>query len=114
MPSRVCQTIWHALLLALLLLLTSNYLFTRYKCCTRPTSVNSFNFNLFSRYLRLSVPEDLEYEDASSTHRHARAHECPEPNCRAALLELLSDTQDTEYPIFREGQEGVSTVTLGA
>ncbi|XP_047739657.1 uncharacterized protein LOC108665674 isoform X2 [Hyalella azteca] len=66
-----------------------------------------------NKYLRLSVPEDLEYEDASSSHRHARAQACPEPDCRAALLELLSDTQDAEYPIFREGQEGVSTVTLG-
>lgn len=51
----------------------------------------------------------------SSNHRHTRAHSCCPPTTRAALLALLSDTEDATYPFFREGGDPdfVKTVTLG-
>ncbi|KAF2353623.1 Peptidase C45 [Trinorchestia longiramus] len=66
-----------------------------------------------NKYLRLAVEEDKEFEDASSTHRQQRAQCCKDPDSKITLLELLSDTQDKEYPIFREGQDDIYTVTVG-
>ncbi|XP_076040741.1 C45 family peptidase tan [Oratosquilla oratoria] len=68
-----------------------------------------------NKYLRLQIPEDEGLCMASSEHRHARAGDCCPPETRTALLALLSDTHDTEYPFFREGGDPdfVKTVTLG-
>ena len=67
----------------------------------------------WNRYLRIKVPEDEEFEEASSSARLARAKEVGSIDCRTSLLNLLSDTKNKELPFFREGQEGVTTVTLG-
>ncbi|XP_037777999.1 uncharacterized protein LOC119574678 [Penaeus monodon] len=68
-----------------------------------------------NKYLRLEVPEDEGLCMESSNHRHTRAHSCCPPTTRAALLALLSDTEDATYPFFREGGDPdfVKTVTLG-
>ncbi|XP_047468432.1 uncharacterized protein LOC125024676 [Penaeus chinensis] len=68
-----------------------------------------------NKYLRLEVPEDEGLCMESSNHRHTRAHSCCPPTTRAALLALLSDTEDATYPFFREGGDPdfVKTITLG-
>jgi len=72
------------------------------------------NFIHTNKYLRLKVEEDTEYEENSSQHRLTRAAECPAPNCKQSLLNILSDDNDKEYPFFRHKDEsGVTTVTLG-
>ncbi|XP_071518888.1 beta-alanyl-dopamine/carcinine hydrolase [Panulirus ornatus] len=68
-----------------------------------------------NKYLRLAIPEANGLCMESSNHRHARANDCCPPETRAALLALLSDTNDTVYPFFREGGDPdfVKTVALG-
>jgi hypothetical protein len=68
------------------------------------------------QYLRLNVSQ---FADNSSTHRLARVKEMPTPvnvtgamgsegwmrvsRCCAGILNILGDTEDVEYPIYRDG-----------
>lgn len=66
------------------------------------------------RYQRLKIPEDEEIEGESSAEREERAKQRPPPDCKSALLELLSDTLCDKNPFFREyNHDKVFTVTLG-
>ncbi|XP_063863525.1 beta-alanyl-dopamine/carcinine hydrolase-like isoform X2 [Scylla paramamosain] len=69
-----------------------------------------------NKYLRLT---NITEEDGkcmeSSNLRHARASQFPAPKNCHDLLELLSDTEDSTFPFFREGSEKdpAKTVALG-
>jgi len=69
-----------------------------------------------NKYLRLTdIVEDAGLCMESSNHRHTRAGALCSPDSVNALLSILSDTDDKEYPFFREGglPDFVKTVTLG-
>ena len=69
---------------------------------------------MYCRFLRLSTIQD-DRMVVSSSHRHARANQFPNPKNRHDLLELLSDTEDPVHPFFREGsaKDIGKTVALG-
>ena len=69
----------------------------------------------FLRYLRLEIPEDLEIEGMSSTKRLSRVNKCMPPENRENIISLMSNTQDKDYPFFRDGCEPdpIYTVTVG-
>jgi hypothetical protein len=54
----------------------------------------------FNQYLLLDVPR---YPDASSDARLARARQLPPPTSRAAAYNILGDTANSAYPIYRNG-----------
>jgi len=53
----------------------------------------------FNMYRRLKVPQ---YTDNSSVHREARANQMGPPTDMYDILQILGDTQDPQYPIFRD------------
>ena len=69
------------------------------------------------RFLRLThIPEEDGLCKISSDHRHARAAQLSSPENREDLVTLLSDTQDSEHPFFRDSsaeEEIVKTVAVG-
>jgi hypothetical protein len=61
-------------------------------------------------YLRAPVPQNV---DDSSVHRLARALQLPVSVNAASACQLLGDTTDTDYPIYRDGagpDGGVATL----
>ena len=54
--------------------------------------------SFLARYLHLNVSQ---FSDPSSIHRMARVKELPAPDDPEMVLDILGDTQDKDYPIFR-------------
>eukprot|EP00762_Andalucia_godoyi_P000789 ANDGO_03900.mRNA.1 hypothetical protein NAEGRDRAFT_82752 len=74
---------------------------------TKCTGDAVFHFNMY-----LYNKEIAQYDDPSSIHRLARALQFSPPKTEYDMLNILSDTQDSEYPIFRSSKtpDTVSTV----
>eukprot|EP00897_Mesotaenium_endlicherianum_P010318 jgi/Mesen1/9314/ME000060S08752 len=62
-------------------------------------------------YLRLHLQQKV---NESSLHRQQRASELPPPYSAAAMLQVLGDDKDEEFPIYMRGreQDGPQTVTV--
>ena len=67
---------------------------------------------LSDRYLHLSVDQ---FSDPSSIHRLARVKALPVPTTPENVLDILGDTQDKDYPIFRTdtASDHVDTLCTG-
>lgn len=66
-----------------------------------------------NRYLHLTgIPEKSGPPQASSEHREVRASQFPAPKKLADLLEVLSDTKDPVFPIFKEKPQVTPSSTL--
>lgn len=63
-----------------------------------PTDPRMAHFNL---YQRISVPE---HKDPSSVHRKNRYDEFLPVKSKVDMLNILGDTKDTEYPIYRNAK----------
>ncbi|XP_070578281.1 beta-alanyl-dopamine/carcinine hydrolase-like isoform X2 [Ptychodera flava] len=64
-------------------------------------------------YQRLKVDH---FEDESSLHRSARFQEIPHPKNLKDMLDMISDTNHPEYPIYRSGAapDPYATACIGA
>ena len=67
---------------------------------------------LSDRYLHLELDQ---FSDPSSIHRLARVKELPVPSTPEQVLDVLGDTQDKDYPIFRTdtASDHVDTLCTG-
>lgn len=61
--------------------------------------VTNYSYH-FNQYLRLNVSH---FEDPSSDHRLARVQQLPTPQTPQQVLDILGDTADKAYPIYRTG-----------
>eukprot|EP00931_Biecheleriopsis_adriatica_P073154 TRINITY_DN47499_c0_g1_i1.p1 TRINITY_DN47499_c0_g1~~TRINITY_DN47499_c0_g1_i1.p1 ORF type:complete len:392 (+),score=73.41 TRINITY_DN47499_c0_g1_i1:29-1177(+) len=67
------------------------------------------NYSHFNMYKSL-LPGELDPQEASTLHRQARADALPAPRDRRAVMAILSDAEDREYPIYRD--ETLATLVL--
>ncbi|XP_035686378.1 uncharacterized protein LOC118422742 [Branchiostoma floridae] len=67
-----------------------------------------FHFNMYDK-LNGTVPQ---YEDPSTEHRKARAAQMASPYDLKNIVDILGDTQDPDYPIYRtpNNKDGAETV----
>jgi hypothetical protein len=66
-----------------------------------------FHFNMYMYSQNVD-----QYLDESSVHRWARAKQLPIPHDAQSIVEILGDTEDSEYPIFRNeaGSDEAATI----
>jgi len=64
------------------------------------TVKNGFYYH-FNMYRDLAVKQHV---DNSSIHRLARAQEMKAPTDQSGIIQILGDTQDPSYPIFRDSK----------
>eukprot|EP00425_Heterocapsa_triquetra_P012753 CAMPEP_0195146374 /NCGR_PEP_ID=MMETSP0448-20130528/171547_1 /TAXON_ID=66468 /ORGANISM="Heterocapsa triquestra, Strain CCMP 448" /LENGTH=273 /DNA_ID=CAMNT_0040184923 /DNA_START=3 /DNA_END=820 /DNA_ORIENTATION=- len=69
---------------------------------------NFSHFNMYKTMLPLDQGPNALLR--SSTHRQARVNAMPAPRCKKDIMAILSDTEDSEYPIFRD--ETLATLIL--
>ncbi|XP_070575122.1 beta-alanyl-dopamine/carcinine hydrolase-like [Ptychodera flava] len=63
----------------------------------------------FNMYIQSSV---VQYDDTSTDHRQARADQLPIPKNLTRILNILGDTKDRDYPLYRTGSEKDPVATL--
>ena len=87
---------------------------SQYEISIKNITENTFDYH-FNMYLRLNVSQT---QDASSIHRLNRTLELISgfPNKQISnekqILEILGDTNDPEYPIYRNASNGDCCATL--
>ncbi|GFR50973.1 hypothetical protein Agub_g13296, partial [Astrephomene gubernaculifera] len=75
---------------------------------TRPLGPRDWYFHA-NAYMRLKEDQKI---DNSSLHREARAAQYDMPTNAVQVLDLLGDTADPDFPIYRTGDYGGLVYTL--
>ncbi|XP_070575121.1 beta-alanyl-dopamine/carcinine hydrolase-like [Ptychodera flava] len=87
---------------------------TRWTNVTIPVMNNNKDgsYYHFNMYKNSAV---AQYDDPSSEHRQARANQLPVPKDLTGILDILGDTKDKNYPLYRTGSEKdpIATVATG-